>query len=115
MKVHIIRKASIQQYVHQNARSKSSLAIFQKLIKVANWTVPEDIKRTFASKADIICSGGRIVFDVGGGTYRVICGLKFGKKAVYLYLKSIGTHAEYDRLCNARKNEIGVCNIELYK
>jgi len=115
MKVNLIRKASIEEFILQNARSKSSLTIFLLVIKAADWNTPEDIKSTFAKKADIICHGERVVFDVGGGTFRIICGLNFMKTVVYLYIKFIGTHAEYDKLCHARKKETGVCDVEMYK
>ena len=45
----------------------------------------------------------RVVFDVGGNNYRVICKYWFGITRVHLYVKWIGTHAEYDKICALRK------------
>jgi len=115
MKVNLVRKSSIEEFVLHNARSKSSFRIFQQVLKGTDWNKPEDIKNTFAKKADIVCNGTRVVFDVGGGAYRIICGMKFMKTAVFLFVKFIGTHAEYDNLCKASKKETGVCEIEMYK
>ena len=88
---------------------------FLALLKVAEWNVPGDIKSTFGKRVDIVCNGSRVVFDIGGGNYRIICGVSFGIKSVFLFIKFIGTHAEYDKLCKARKNEIGICDVDLYR
>ncbi len=115
MKVKLIRKASVDDFISQNARSKSSMNIFLQVLKVADWNIPNDVKSTFGKRADIICHGKRIVFDIAGGAFRMICGLEFREKSVFLYVKFIGTHATYDKLCKAGKNEIGACDVDLYK
>ncbi len=88
---------------------------FFQVIKVADWSDSNDMKATFGSRIDIICNGTRAVFDCGGGAYRTICGFSFGDKFVFLFIKFIGTHAEYDKLCKAKKKEVGVCDVDLYK
>jgi mRNA interferase HigB len=115
MRVKLIRNAGIEDYIRNHASSRSPLDTFRHILKYADWEIPEDIASTFGKKYDLVCNGNRIVFDVGGGKYRVICGIAFRKKNVFLYLKFIGTHAEYDKLCHAGKNETGICNVDLYK
>ena len=88
---------------------------FLKLLKVANWDNPNDIKSTFGNRVDIVCNGKRAVFDCGGNGYRIICGISFGKKSVLLFVKFIGTHAEYTKLCKATKKEVGICDVDLYQ
>jgi mRNA interferase HigB len=100
MKVHLIRKETIESFVESNARSKSSFAVWLTAIKYADWKAPSDIKQTFGS-ADLIGGGSnRVVFDVGGNNYRMICKYAFGEKQVHLFICWIGTHAEYDELCD---------------
>ncbi|MGB3074530.1 MAG: type II toxin-antitoxin system HigB family toxin [Chitinophagales bacterium] len=115
MKVHLIRRTSVVKFMTQHARSRSSMYLFLQLLKEANWEIPNDIKSTFGKRVDTICNGKRVVFDVGGGVFRIICGLAFRKKSVFLFVKFIGTHSEYEKLCNAGKNEIGICDVDLYK
>ncbi len=115
MKVNLVRKASVETYIAHNASSKSSLNTFLAILKVADWSDPNDIKSTFGNRVDIVCNGDRVVFDCGGGTFRIICGVMFGKKTVFLFVKFIGTHAEYDKLCNANKKEVGICDVDDYK
>ena len=100
MKVHLIKKQSIEDYVLKNARSKESFEIWLSLIKRADWSVPKDIISTFNS-ADILGrSSDRVVFNIGGNHYRLICKYHFGKTRVHLFVKWIGTHAEYTKLCS---------------
>jgi len=98
MKVHLIKWKSIEKYVLRNARAGVSFDRFRECIKMADWETINDIRETFGS-ADII-ENERIVFNIGGNNYRLICAYWFGPGMVHLYVKWIGTHAEYNRLCD---------------
>lgn len=115
MKVHLIRKSSINEFVKSNARSGSSFNQFLSIVKHADWDTPDDIKKTFGKRVDLICNGERVVFDIGGNKFRLICGIKFINKGVFLFVKFIGTHSEYDKLCNVSKGETGICDVNNYK
>ncbi len=103
MKVRLIKKQNIENYIEKNAQSKVSFEIWFAILKYAEWNVPADIIETFSS-ADILGKGsGRIVFNIGGNKYRMICKYHFGITKVHLFIKWIGSHAEYTRLCNKKK------------
>ena len=103
MKVHLIRKETIERYVVDNARSRPSFTSWLTAVRYADWNAPSDIKQTFGA-ADLLGNGSnRVVFDIGGNNYRMICKYAFGDKKVHLFICWIGTHAEYDKLCD--KNE----------
>ena len=103
MKTHIIKKQTIEKYVRNNNQSKSAFAFWLSIIKWVQWQEPNDIISTFNS-ADILGKGSeRVVFNIGGNKYRIICRYHFGKKKVHLFVKWIGTHAEYTKLCNEGK------------
>ena len=103
MKVHLIKKQSIEDYVLKNARSRASFEIWLAIVKRMDWSVPNEIISTFNS-ADILGKGSdRVVFNIGGNNYRLICKYHFGKMNVHLFVKWMGTHAEYTRLCNEGK------------
>ena len=44
MKVHLIKKQTIEDYITKNARSKVSFEIWFSIIKRVDWEVPNDIK-----------------------------------------------------------------------
>ena len=99
MRVHLIRKETIEDYVRHNTQSKAPFSMWITTTKFADWNRPEDIKETFAA-ADILGEGSnRVIFNIGGNNYRMICKYAFGEKQVHLFVLWIGTHAEYDKLC----------------
>ena len=103
MNVHLIKKQSIEDYVLKNARSRASFEIWLSIIRLADWNEPKEIISTFNS-ADILGKGSeRVVFNIGGNNYRLICKYHFGKTRVHLFIKWIGTHTDYTKLCNAGK------------
>lgn len=59
--------------------------------------------KTF-NHADILGRGvNRVVFNIGGNSYRLICKYFFGRTMVHLFVVWVGTHAEYDKLCGEQK------------
>lgn len=100
MRVHLIKRESIENYSWFNARSRCSFEGFLTKLKYADWESPADIGNTF-SGADILGKGShRVVFNLGGNNYRMICKYAFGERQVHLFICWIGTHAEYTQLCN---------------
>ena len=103
MKIHLIKKQTTEDYVKKNARSKASFEIWFSILKRANWKEPNEIIATFNS-ADILGrSSDRVIFNIGGNNYRMICRYHFGINKVHLFVKWIGTHAEYTKLCNEQQ------------
>lgn len=98
MKVRLVKQQTITNYVSKNQNSRKYFD--EWLIKLYNsdWSNTNEIKQTFNS-ADILGkSSSRIVFNIGGNHYRMICKFHFGKKKVHLFIMWIGTHAEYSKL-----------------
>lgn len=103
MKVHLIKKQTVEDFVHQHARSKSSFALWLTALGYADWHKPEDIQATFGA-ADLLGNGtSRVVFDIGGNNYRLIARYAFGQRQAHLFICWIGTHAEYTQLCRRRE------------
>lgn len=103
MKVHLIKKQSIEDYILKNARGRVSFEVWLSIIKRVDWNEPKEIISTFTS-ADILGKGSdRVVFNIGGNNFRLNCKYHFGNTRVHLFIKWIGTHAEYTKLCNEGK------------
>ncbi len=103
MRVHLIKRLSVEIYFATNAQSKVPLINWLNVIQYVNWNKPQDIISTF-NNADILGKGSeRIVFNIGGNNYRMICKYYFGNEKVHLFVKWIGTHAEYSKLCKMDK------------
>ena len=106
MRIHLIRKETVQGYAKYNPGSRQSFKDWLAKLKFADWEKPEDIQATFNS-ADLLGNGSnRIVFDIAGNNCRLICKYWFGLEKVHLYVKWIGTHSEYDKLCKKHEQYI---------
>ena len=101
MKTHLIKKQSIEDYVFKNAQSRASFEIWISILKRVDWNEPSNIILTYNS-ADILGKGSnRVVFNIGGNKYRMIFKYHFGETKAHLFVKWIGTHAEYTKLCKS--------------
>lgn len=103
MRIRLIKRETIEDYAKNQVRSRPSFASWLSAIKYADWNLPSDIRQTFGS-ADLLGKrSNRVVFNIGGNNYRMICKYVFGEKQVHLFVLWIGTHAEYSNLCNGNK------------
>jgi mRNA interferase HigB len=109
MKIHLIRRETIEEYMTGQARSRSSFEDWLEKIRNADWSGPGDINETFNSADPLGKGSDRVVFDIEGNNYRMICKYWFGNSRVHLYIKWIGTHAEYTELCK-KKHQYSVDN-----
>lgn len=99
MKVHLIRRQTVELYFASHAAGRASFETWYSILRVADWKDPLDIVQTFRT-ADILGRGSkRVVFNLAGNKFRVICSYHFGVNCVHLFVKWIGTHAEYNKLC----------------
>lgn len=103
MKIHLIKKQTIEDYCILNARSRPSFQRWVTIIKRVNWSNPLDILRSYSNADILACGTNRVVFNIGGNKYRMICKFNFGRSKAHLFICWIGTHAEYTKLCNGRK------------
>ena len=106
MKVRVITEETIWDYCRSNARAKPSFFIFLEKLDNCDWNDLNEIKKDFPSMSIVgDCDKNRIVFDIGGNNYRMICDYNFYKKCC-LYVAFIGTHAEYDK--------VDACTVKVY-
>jgi mRNA interferase HigB len=105
----IIAIKHIKEFMDSHTPYAESLKAWISLVNDAEWLKPQDIVMTFGGKAVDIIKNDRVVIDVKGTKIRVIAKYQF--PSARLYLKWIGTHAEYDKLC--KKNQ--QYDIDLFK
>jgi len=85
-------KALRDYYLDGHPDAELSLKEFYKRVSIARWSNFADLKKDFPS-ADR--AGDYVVFDINGNKHRLICDVLFDGQAIYV--KFIGTHADYDR------------------
>ena len=60
----------------------------------ARWASSADVKRLYASAS--IVGSDRVVFNIKGNDYRLAMAIDYEKSIIWI--KWIGTHADYDRI-----------------
>ncbi len=96
--MHVITRSKLIDFWKKHPPSESGLKTWFQKVKTAKWKSFQDIKKDFPTADQI--GNNRIVFDIKGNDYRMIC-LVFiqGQK---VYVRFVGTHAEYDKLKDAK-------------
>ena len=90
----IIAKRTLKEYWLKHKISEVPLILWHDKTKKAEWENLADLKKDFAS-ADYV-GNSRFVFNIKGNDYRLVAKIDFEFGVVYI--KFIGTHAEYDKI-----------------
>lgn len=105
MKVHLIKSKTVRDYAKEHASAISSFERWINQVESADWDTPNEISDDFATADLLGKKSNRVVFDIGGNNYRIICSYYFNNKidTVTLFVKWIGTHADYSKLESGQK------------
>jgi mRNA interferase HigB len=78
----------------QHAEAEGALKAWYDHVKRAHWQTPADIQKDYGM--DAILADNRAVFNIKGNRYRLVVRINSGAQSIYI--RFIGTHAEYDRV-----------------
>ncbi len=92
MRVHSLK--TLREFWENHADAEDVLRAWFKAVEQESWSSFSDLKRRFGS-ADVI-RGNRAVVNIKGNTYRLVLKVNYDWKIVYI--RFIGTHAEYDKI-----------------
>lgn len=82
------------EFEDTHTQSKSPLNSWYYEVKKETWRTSADVKQKYSSAS--LLSNNRIVFNIGGNKYRLLCRINYTSKIVYILF--IGTHKEYDHI-----------------
>ena len=88
----LIARNVLLAYARAHPETAVPLERWYRLVKAANWASMDDIRQV-APMAKVL-NRERARFEVAGGNYRLIAAFEFRRQIVFV--KFIGTHAEYD-------------------
>ncbi len=74
--------------------AKTPLEAWHDIAVKSTWKTPQDVKAQFKNAS--ICANNRVVFNIGGNKYRLVVEIQY--QAEIVWVKFLGTHAEYDRI-----------------
>ena len=92
--MNIIARRTLVAFWEAHSETKSSLQQWLNRVRAADWTSMNDLMRDFPKAKALNAERAR--FEIAGGNYRLVVAIKFSAKIVFI--KFIGTHAEYDRI-----------------
>lgn len=90
----VIAKRTLRKFWERHADAEQPLKAWHDEARNAQWLQPPDIKAIYRSASFI--ANSRVVFDIGGNKHRLVTVVDYRRRA--LFIKFIGTHAEYDKI-----------------
>lgn len=92
----IFAKSRLRKYWEKpgNEKAQPFLTEWYHFCGKQKWATPQDVKNTLRHVSFV--SGNRIVFNVKGNSYRVVCAMDYQRQA--MFIKFVGTHKEYDEI-----------------
>lgn len=99
----IIAKSTLKTFWEQPAYSDAQgpLESWHEETVKANWFSPQAVKTQYGNAS--ICGNNRVVFNIGGNKYRLVVEIQY--RARIVWVKFIGTHAQYDKINVEKINE----------
>lgn len=95
----IIAKSTLVEYYTKNPQAKVALEDWYNKTAQAEWHNFADIHNTFATVSQV--GNQHYVFNIKGNDYRLVVVVLFTPQTIYI--RFVGTHAEYDRITNIDK------------
>ena len=90
----IISKRMLSAFWTKHPTAKEPLEVWYQEAKSSIWSTPQDIKQRFPRASFL--PKDRVVFDIKGNSYRLVTYVRYPFQLVYL--RFLGTHAEYDKI-----------------
>jgi mRNA interferase HigB len=99
----IFTTGTLAAWVERHAGASAGLEVWRNVIERASWRTPNEMRA--AIMCDVISvkqTAGlpdgltRVVFDISGNRFRLMCHVNFSRQ--FVFLKWFGTHAQYDKV-----------------
>lgn len=90
----IISRKILRDFWELHSATEKPLRAWYADAKQSRWESPEQIKSKYRNAS--IIANNRVVFNVKGNRYRLIVAINYDYQIVYI--RFVGTHAEYDKV-----------------
>lgn len=90
----VIVVSPLKRFWERHPDAEQPLKAWYDEAKHAAWLSPQDIRDHYSTASFV--GRNRVVFNIKGNKYRLIVAVAYTFQAVYI--KFLGTHAEYDRI-----------------
>lgn len=90
----IVAVGTLRDFWERHPDAEQSLKAWYDEARAATWASPAEVKAKYGNAS--IVGKNRVVFNIKGNSYRLIVAVAYKFQAIYI--KLIGTHAEYDKV-----------------
>ena len=97
----VVAISALRAFWERHPDAEQPLKAWYDEAKHAAWSMPQDIRNRYATASFV--GRNRVVFNIKGNEYRLIVAVAWRFQAVYI--KFIGTHAQYDKVDAATVEE----------
>lgn len=90
----IIAKRALREFWQGHPDAEEPLLAWYREVEQEDWDTPAKVKTKYRSAS--IVGGNRVIFNIKGNDYRLVVKVNYPYRVVYI--RFVGTHAEYDRV-----------------
>jgi mRNA interferase HigB len=90
----IIALSKLRDFWEMHPKAELPLRTWYAETSRADWQSPADVKRVYRHASFL--ANNRVVFNIKGNDYRLVAAIHYNRGL--LYIRFVGTHAEYDRI-----------------
>lgn len=90
----IFAKSTLRTFWEKYPESEQYLKTWYDTAMNSEWSTPADVKKSYASAS--ILKDSRVVFNIKGNAFRLVAKFNFEKQLIFI--RFIGTHAEYNKI-----------------
>jgi len=98
--MNVYNRSSLIAFYQKHTECKDALEKWYHDVTSKQWKKPGDVTRDFTTARTV--RNNRAIFEIGHNNYRLIGEINYQKG--WLFIKFIGTHAEYDKVDAATVN-----------
>ena len=96
--MHIVSLKTLRLFWEIHPDAEDSLRAWHLIARRAQWRTPVDIRADYGNASFV--GNNRVVFNIKGNDYRLIVLAEY--QMGRLFIRFVGTHAEYDRIDAAK-------------
>jgi mRNA interferase HigB len=90
----IIAKRTLREFWRVYPDAEEPLLAWYREVEQEDWDTPAKVKQKYGSAS--ILGDNRVVFNIKGNDYRLVVKINYPYRVVYI--RFVGTHAEYDEI-----------------
>ncbi|MDN5871062.1 MAG: type II toxin-antitoxin system HigB family toxin [Nitrococcus sp.] len=90
----IFAKRTLREFWERHADAEEPLLTWYCEVLKEDWDTPAKVKEKYRSASFV--GGSRVVFNIKGNDYRLVVRINYPARIVYV--RFVGTHAEYDAI-----------------